>query len=613
MKIDVSPGPKTDQGFLFLINIVHLLQLKFNGKQIKVVLKVFIKIVSILIVLMSHGVLHAQEIDVSDSLVRALLSENDAQSKMDILMQLTDLTSSSEPDRALDYAKQTVNLANEFDQPKSKLRAWLQLGDIYWNKGDIRSSLEIGNKAKLLATELDLDKEYAESLILIARNFSNLGDFEKSAILNFKALDIFEKLGDRKGIEKAFHRIGVDYFEQGNFDKAFEYHNQALQISRELKDLYGISRGLNNVAVVFGSKGKSSLAKANFKESIEINKILNRQLRIGIAYLNLGYLYREEENYDTAFYYLNKSAHILIPLKNHDKLPDIYYGMSLYYYDVGKIDSSLYYAKLSYQVSLENKQKTKIHKAAKQLTKLFHQQRDFENAFKYRMIEGEYKDSLDIENSLSRNSRLELLHEFEKIEQENKIKQQRREYILILVGTVIVFFLLVLVSIIIIRNRLKTKNEQIERRRLNLELESKNKELTANVMTIIRKNEILSDIAGKLMDVRDEAVKDETKSAIKKIATDLQNTTDDEVWKEFDIRFRQVHGEFYDRLLKQFPDLTPNEQKICAFLRLNMSTKDISELTGQQVSTILKARTRLRKKLGLANKSTNLITFLAKI
>lgn len=167
--------------------------------------------------------------------------------------------------------------------------------------------------------------------------------------------------------------------------------------------------------------------------------------------------------------------------------------------------------------------------------------------------------------------------------------------------------------IVINRNRLKRKNQEIEKRQLKSELEIRNKELASNVMILMRKNEILSEIADKLMDIRDEAVKDETKSAIKRIARELQKTTDDEIWQEFETRFKQVHGEFYEKLINRFPDLSPNEQKICAFLRLNMSTKEISELTGQRINTLEIARSRLRKKLGIANTNANLVTFLSQI
>ena len=110
-----------------------------------------------------------------------------------------------------------------------------------------------------------------------------------------------------------------------------------------------------------------------------------------------------------------------------------------------------------------------------------------------------------------------------------------------------------------------------------------------------------------------EAVKDETKEAIRRIHTDLKKSTEDEIWEEFELRFQQVHRDFYDKLMDKFPDLSPNEQRLCAFLRLNMSSKEISELTGQSPNALETARYRLRKKLGISNSQVNLITFLSTI
>ena len=68
----------------------------------------------------------------------------------------------------------------------------------------------------------------------------------------------------------------------------------------------------------------------------------------------------------------------------------------------------------------------------------------------------------------------------------------------------------------------------------------------------------------------------------------------------------------HKNLNKMYPDLTPNEIKICAFLRLNMSTKDISAITHQSVKSINMARFRLRKKLDIES-DENLIGFLMKL
>jgi len=557
--------------------------------------------------------LHCSENTNIDSLKLALYRESNTQKKIGILIDLTDLLLSSDPDKALDYANQTLELAEKNNNLESKLLAYLQIGEIYWSQSDFRSSLEIGNKAKVLASDLELQREFAESLILIARNFSALGDFKKSANLNFQALRIFEEFDDKKGIGEVFSRIGSDYFHQENYDKALEYYTQSMNIARETKDLAGISRGLNNMAIVYAVIGENKYVKTNLQESIEINKLLDRPIWEGINYSNLGNLYRIEGNFDTSLYFLNKAETIFSILNNHPNLANLFYNKSLYYSDLGNMDSSLHYAKYAYEIARENNLKKMVYNAAKKQRYIYQAQNDFENAFKFSMTELQLKDSLDITNTMTRISQLELLYEFDKLEQENKIKQQHREYIFMITGTTIVFMLILLVIIIVTRNRLKTKNEQIERRRLNMELEIKNKELASNVMTLIRKNEILSGIGDKLMNIQNDAVKEETKFAIKKIARELQKSTDNEIWDEFEIRFKQVHGEFYNKLLKQFPNLSPNEHRLCAFLRLNMTTKEISELTGQRIDTLEIARWRLRKKLKISNTKTNLVTFLSEI
>ena len=115
------------------------------------------------------------------------------------------------------------------------------------------------------------------------------------------------------------------------------------------------------------------------------------------------------------------------------------------------------------------------------------------------------------------------------------------------------------------------------------------------------------------MKLETNAKGDETKQAIHKISQDLRTNTDDKMLNEFSLRFQEVHAGFYEKLLQAYPDLSQNELKLCAFLRLNMSTKDIAELTGQQLASIDKARYRLRKKLELPGSETNLVTFLSQI
>ena len=85
------------------------------------------------------------------------------------------------------------------------------------------------------------------------------------------------------------------------------------------------------------------------------------------------------------------------------------------------------------------------------------------------------------------------------------------------------------------------------------------------------------------------------------------------IWEEFEVRFAKTHGDFYDRLVKAFPDITLNERRLCAFLKLDMTTKEISTITGQSIRAIEIARTRLRKKFSLNQSDISLFEFLSSI
>jgi DNA-binding CsgD family transcriptional regulator len=83
---------------------------------------------------------------------------------------------------------------------------------------------------------------------------------------------------------------------------------------------------------------------------------------------------------------------------------------------------------------------------------------------------------------------------------------------------------------------------------------------------------------------------------IKEIDTTLKVQED---WKQFEHHFDQIHGDFLKRLTREFTDLTPGEQKLCAFLRLNMDTKEIANLMAISSRGVEVTRYRLRKKFKL--------------
>jgi tetratricopeptide (TPR) repeat protein len=572
-----------------------------------------IKILFLFFIFVSCFMLRAQNPKEIDNLEIKMQQLKTPVEKITLLLNLTDSLSTIQPDQSMKYAQQALDLSVKQNYNAGRLMAMNRIADIYWGKTDFNSSLKIANEAKELAVQIDNQNEYAKAILIIGKVYTDLGDYDKSSEMNFEALKIFEKENNKIGVGSALNRIGYVYFDQENWDKALEYYSRSLKLAREINDLVGISRGLNNVAAVYGNKKEYSNLEKNLMEAVEINRKTGQKLWEGINYMNLAALYEDQQKYDTAFYYYEYAVSIFKELNNVPKIAAVYMGLSNYFYRLNDIGKSLFYAEKTYKLGEDNKLKLWVYKAAKRMHELYFEKNDVAKAYEYSLVESRMKDSLDMEKSMTRLSQLELLYEFEKINQEKIIKQQRKDYLFVITVTILVSLFVIIIILLLTRQRIRRKNALMEKKQLESKLEIKNKELASNVMSLMRKNEVLSEMGQKLMVIQDEAVKDETKSAIKRIAVELEKNTDSEIWDEFEIRFKQVHGAFYERLNNKFPDLSPNEQKICAFLRLNMSTKEISELTGQRVNTIEIARTRLRKKLQITNTKINLISFLSKV
>jgi PAS domain S-box-containing protein len=162
-------------------------------------------------------------------------------------------------------------------------------------------------------------------------------------------------------------------------------------------------------------------------------------------------------------------------------------------------------------------------------------------------------------------------------------------------------------------SKLELLKKEQENYHLKLDIEFKDKDLASKAMYLIQSNELIEDVVKKLKDIEKRIEENEKikQSDIRSLINDLKNSSRNDSWKEFDAHFTQVHQGFYDNLMARFPDLSPNEKKLCAFLRLNLSTKEISDITKKSVHSLNVARTRLRQKLGIANTEDNLSSFLS--
>lgn len=123
----------------------------------------------------------------------------------------------------------------------------------------------------------------------------------------------------------------------------------------------------------------------------------------------------------------------------------------------------------------------------------------------------------------------------------------------------------------------------------------------------INKNDLLSEIRKRLNALAEVT---ENEVAVKNLINFVDKSIRiDDQWELFKQHFEHVHSGFFERLSDKYPKLTINEKKLCAYFRINLSTKEVATLLNIEIESAKKSRTRLRKKLSLDEKD-NLVNFL---
>ncbi len=556
--------------------------------------------------------LPAQNLQRADSLELLLKTTDSPIEKIETALKLATELKYSNPGKALDYANIAYELSESENYDKGILNSIISKANIYWSITDFKTAMEFADKATEMAEELKMQKELALSLRITGLIYIELSDYEKSTEYFFEALRLFEQINDKEGKSKLLSDIGSVYFHQYNYNKALEYYFQSLNIAKEIVDKMGIARGLNNIAAVYEAMKDYEKAGRYFQEASVINRELGNKLWEGINYLNLGTVKLNLKDYDESLQRFRQALAVFTGLQSKILQAKCHLNLANYFIETNEPEQALEYSKLALKEGQAQNLKQIIHDAAEIIQKIYLQKGDKENAYKYVVLQYQMKDSLVLMENRAELANLELQYKFDKKEQAKHIEQQRKD-LFVLIVVISLLIALIVIILILARLSVKAKNGLLKQQKLEHQLEFRNKELAANVMSLMKKNEVLSAISDKLITIKNYAVKEETKDAINKISKEIQKTTEEEIFEEFELRFNQVHSDFYEKLLQRFPELSPSEHRLCAFLRLNMTTKEISELTGQQVSSLETARYRLRKKLGITNSQTNLITFLSNI
>jgi tetratricopeptide (TPR) repeat protein len=579
--------------------------------------------------MISLEVLHSQ--DKVDSLFNVLKTENPNEQEQSLLYsQIAKIYVDIAPDSSWQYASKGLRLAEKSNSIEGTTNNSLILGHLSLKKDSlIKAQKYYLEVIRLTARSGNMNSAMTAWLMLGYAN-DLLSDYGKALEYNFKGLQIADSLG-LKTYQSRFHNnIAVIYEKTGDYKKSIDNYFQAAWIFKEIGDDNYYANTLLNIGSLYVSLNLMDSAFKYLDQSKKINEGLKNHYGLLNYYATIGEMHFNEGDYNKA---LINNQHQLEEL---EKLDNSFFGSRAYlktgvYINFGDINSEMgdtekaiaYYEK-ALQLAKTSSFLKYITEAADGLSYVYEKTHVLDSALAYYKLFQKYNDSLKKEENSKKIAELELSYklseerkqmQLEKEQMESRQKIQGLIYLLI-IGTSISALLLFILLYVRQKDkhresRLKEQNLQLEKENLARELEYKNKELTTNVMYLLKKNEFISDISNKLKGANCKSELKEPK-VISGIISELDKNSSNEVWSEFETRFQEIYGDFYKRLNEQFPDLTPNDLKLSAFLKLNMTTKEISAITYQSTETLKTARHRLRKKLGL-NREDNLVAFLNQV
>lgn len=555
-----------------------------------------------------------------DSLKRLLSETHDVERKIEIHTLLAKQYQVVDLNEARNIANKALNLSTTTNTTKF-------LGEIYGLFGDIAVLQDSLTRAQyyyeiaLKRFEEHEDLKGATGVTFVLGNIALTHDNLPIAMSYYlKTVDYANMSGLESWLPSIYLNIGTIYHKSGAFKDAQKYFTWSLEGINELGYTMLYIEVYNNLGLTYLEMGELETAEEYFIESVEQSLKLEAYIRAGRSMQNMTQVYQRQGNHTKAIdtllsaknYLERENPNYAGPRQPIWATNNIYLGLN--YFLLKKDDKAYKYLLEGLQLSRNSGQLKLSALAMQYLSEYWERNGNPDSALIYFKMHKTYQDSLNTKDNIRKLAfqEAQFRHDEELlIEKQEREKEatQNNLYLLIAISAIISLVLLsAVLSLLLKLGRNKIRQGELEQNNLRHELEVRNKELTTHLMYQVKNNEFILNISKKLKEVLSKA-SPENKGLINGLIKEIELDSHPGQWEEFEVRFQQVHTDFYKNIGKEFPDITLNELRLCAFLRLNMNTKDIAAITYQSTNSITVARWRLRQKFDL-NKEESLSTFL---
>jgi tetratricopeptide (TPR) repeat protein len=478
---------------------------------------------------------------------------------------------------ALSLMKESLIIA---DKSGLKKRASLinhGIGMIYYNAQNYPLAFEYLIRADNLMKSIGYEKipDIAVRLKDIGRAYSGFKNFNKGIYYYKLALNYAEDYERIKS--NLFNNLGTNYREKMMLDSAIHYYQKALALATENKDSLAIGITTANMGDLYLLKGDLALAKINLDKGYELCKKYELWQGVGRILLTSIDVDLQQNNIQDAKKKLEETEYLINSGKTNDELTRSEY--------------------------------------LKSFAKIYKKENKINEAFNYLEAYIEAKDSLYLQKDISMLANLEAQQMTEKHLTEMQIKEKEKELQKVIRNIIIVVAILILlIAVKIILNlRAKQKREkqivelqkkevEFEKTKVETELKNARRMLQSFMENIREKNRLIENFSNEVDKLKafNEPEVEKHKHFIAEKLSEAKILTEND-WIKFRKMFDEVHEGFFHRLNMKYENLTQGELRFLALIKLEMSTDEISAMTGVSPHAVRRTSQRLRRKLNIVN------------
>lgn len=600
--------------------------------------------------------LNAQDYKNLDSLLNEYYKRPTDTVKVNLADRILQNLTYTDPERAYKFAHEMVNMSKQLNYNDGIARGLNQISSYFFNRDELdsayyytKATLDMVTRSRNMGgiltantrfanlydrqNDFDAAREYLAKNMEIYRNKDTISyarevDFKFIGSTFFMLSEIDMKQGRynlalKNGLQalKEYREraknplfvadaqtlLGQIEMKLENYENSIGHFEKAYKVYKEFEDLLWQSDVLRFIGENLMYLNKDDEAIEYLQKSIEMSSENNFQLKEASGYNLLGNAYINLKEFPKAINSLNMSLKVYSKMDNPTEINKTYASLGLLYNKMNRPNLAVPY--LQKAITISDSIRSIPVKADSYLkrSESYRQLKNYKQALKDYTIYDRLSDSIFNNRKSQQIEEMRAIFDIETKEQQIALQEKEitvleqeasisnLQKLLLGIG-----LLLSLISFYAIRQ--KMKRTKIEKEKVDAALAFKKKELTTHALNLARKNETLENLKSQAQELKEkENMGAGYNQLIRSINFDLQ---DDNNWQNFSRYFEEVHKDFNSNVKTKYPQVTSNELRLLALLKMNLSSKEIANILNISSEGIKKARYRLRKKLGLTTEDS---------